>query len=352
MQDAGGYRERGLSKSIDWKLVITYLILIVIGWFNIYASVHSEEPASIFDWTCRSGKQFVWIITSLCIAGFILFVLSPRVYEGLSTPIYLITLGLLVAVIFLGIEVKGSRSWFEFGPVRFQPAEISKISTSLMLATVMSQLSYKISRFKDFIVTALIILVPMGIIVAQSETGSALVYVGFIFMLYREGLSGWLIFMMGMAILLFILGCQQRILVEKILTLLVVLIQSHAIQLRNHFIELLQVAMVCLLAHSLGIRIAIAAGQGCRLPHGVHHGLLTLENILILVLLIQSIVVQIIGELLTVQDLVQGIIELGLPLRLIGTRLACKLLLEQCLCLQHTIALVVLARSLGQMLLK
>ena len=205
MQDAGGYRERGLSKSIDWKLVITYLILIVIGWFNIYASVHSEEPASIFDWTCRSGKQFVWIITSLCIAGFILFVLSPRVYEGLSTPIYLITLGLLVAVIFLGIEVKGSRSWFEFGPVRFQPAEISKISTSLMLATVMSQLSYKISRFKDFIVTALIILVPMGIIVAQSETGSALVYVGFIFMLYREGLSGWLIFMMGMAILLFIM---------------------------------------------------------------------------------------------------------------------------------------------------
>lgn len=205
MQDAGGYRERGLSKSIDWKLVITYLILIVIGWFNIYASVHSEEPASIFDWTCRSGKQFVWIITSLCIAGFILFVLSPRVYEGLSTPIYLITLGLLVAVIFLGIEVKGSRSWFEFGPVRFQPAEISKISTSLMLATVMSQLSYKISRFKDFIVTALIILVPMGIIVAQSETGSALVYVGFIFMLYREGLSGWLIFIAGMAILLFIL---------------------------------------------------------------------------------------------------------------------------------------------------
>lgn len=205
MQDAGGYRERGLSKSIDWKLVITYLILIVIGWFNIYASVHSEEPASIFDWTCRSGKQFVWIITSLCIAGFILFVLSPRVYEGLSTPIYLITLGLLVAVIFLGIEVKGSRSWFEFGPVRFQPAEISKISTSLMLATVMSQLGYKIGRWKDFIITALVILVPMLIIVGQSETGSALVYVGFIFMLYREGLSGWLIFMVGMAILLFIL---------------------------------------------------------------------------------------------------------------------------------------------------
>jgi rod shape determining protein RodA len=143
--------------------------------------------------------------TALCIALIILFVIPPRIYESAALPIYLCVLGLLVAVIFLGIEVKGSRSWFEFGPVRFQPAEISKISTSLMLAAVMSQLGYRIGRWKDFIVTALIILVPMLIIVGQSETGSALVYVGFIFMLYREGLSGWLIFMMGMAILLFIL---------------------------------------------------------------------------------------------------------------------------------------------------
>ena len=205
MRDLGGHRGRGLAKTIDWKLVICYLLLILIGWVNIYAAVQADEPTSIFDWGCRSGKQFIWILTSFALAGFILFVLNPRVYEGLSLPIYLFTLGLLVAVIFLGIEVKGSRSWFEFGPVRFQPAEISKISTSLMLAAVMSQLGYKIGRMRDFIITALIILVPMGIIVLQSETGSALVYVGFIFMLYREGLSGWLIFIIGMAILLFIL---------------------------------------------------------------------------------------------------------------------------------------------------
>ncbi len=205
MRDLGGHRGRGLAKTIDWKLVICYLLLVLIGWVNIYASVQSSEPASIFDWSCRSGKQFVWILTSLGLAVFILFVLNPRVYEGLSLPIYLFVIFLLVAVIFLGVEVKGSRSWFAFGPIRFQPAEISKISTSLMLATVMSQLGYRIGRMKDFILTALIILVPMGIIVLQSETGSALVYVGFIFMLYREGLSGWLIFLVGMAILLFIL---------------------------------------------------------------------------------------------------------------------------------------------------
>lgn len=205
MRLAGGYRNRSLAKTVDWWLVACWVVMVMIGWANIYASIHSTEPSSIFDWGCRSGKQFVWIMTSVGIATLVLFVIPSRVYEGLSLPIYVGVLLLLVAVIFLGVEVKGSRSWFAFGPIRFQPAEISKISTSLLLATVMSQLGYRIGRFKDFIITALIILVPMGIIVLQSETGSALVYVGFIFMLYREGLSGWLIFMVGMAILLFIL---------------------------------------------------------------------------------------------------------------------------------------------------
>jgi rod shape determining protein RodA len=205
MRSAGGYRNRSLAKTIDWSLVFCWLILIFIGWANIYASIHATEPSSIFDFSSRSGKQFVWMATALVIAVTVLFVFPARLYESASFPIYVFVIMLLVAVIFLGIEVKGSRSWFEFGPVRFQPAEISKISTSLMLAAVMSQSGYRIGRWKDFITTAAIILLPMMIIIGQSETGSALVYVGFIFMLYREGLSGWLIFMVGMAILLFIL---------------------------------------------------------------------------------------------------------------------------------------------------
>ncbi len=199
------YRENSFLKSIDWSLVVTYLLLVLIGWVNIYASVHSSEPASIFDFSCRSGKQFVWIVSALGIAGVILFVINPRAWESLSPLIYAATVLLLVAVIFLGVEVKGSRSWFEFGPIRFQPAEISKISTSLLLATVMSQIGYRLNSVRNFILTAMIILIPMAVIVAQSETGSALVYVGFVFMLYREGLSGWILFIIGMAILLFVL---------------------------------------------------------------------------------------------------------------------------------------------------
>ncbi len=199
------FSDRGIKKSVDWALVVTYLLLILIGWVNIYASIHSDGPASIFDYNFRSGKQFVWILTALGLAALILFVVNPQLWESASIPLYLGVLCLLVAVIFLGVEVKGSRSWFEFGPIRFQPAEVSKITTSLLLATLMSQVNFRITRFKDFLLTALILGIPMVVILAESETGSALVYVGFIFVMYREGFSGWWIFCIGMAALLFIL---------------------------------------------------------------------------------------------------------------------------------------------------
>lgn len=199
------FKGRSIGQSYDWKLVVYYLILVVIGLVNIYASVHSSEPSGILDWNLRSGKQFVWILTGLGIAASILFIIPPRLWEGGAIIFYIAVAFLLIAVIFLGVEVKGSKSWFEFGPVRFQPAEVSKITTSLLLAFIMSQSNYKISDLKNFLITALVIAIPMVIILAESETGSALVYAGFIFMLYREGLSGWILIMLGTAILLFII---------------------------------------------------------------------------------------------------------------------------------------------------
>ncbi|MBP5374374.1 MAG: rod shape-determining protein RodA [Bacteroidales bacterium] len=196
--------ERRLRQSIDWALVATYLVLILIGWINIYASIHSSAPPSILSWSTRSGKQFVWILTSLGLAGIILQLLPPRIWEAVSVPFYIFVLGLLVLVIFVSSDVKGSHSWFDLGPVRFQPAEISKISTSLVLALIMSQPQFRISRLKDFLKAVAVIALPMLVIVAESETGSALVYLGFIFVLYREGLSGWWLGLIALVVGLFI----------------------------------------------------------------------------------------------------------------------------------------------------
>ena len=196
--------ERRLRQSIDWALVGTYLLLVFIGWISIYASIHSTNPSSIFDWGARSGKQFVWMLTAFGLAGLILYVLPPKLWEAVPLPLYLGVLALLVLVIFVSKDVKGSHSWFELGPVKFQPAEISKITTSLLLALLLSRQGFKMTRLKDFLLAVLIIAVPMLVIIAESETGSALVYAGFIFVLYREGLSGWWLGLIGLVIALFV----------------------------------------------------------------------------------------------------------------------------------------------------
>lgn len=189
---------------IDIPLVVCYLMLVFIGWINIYAAVYSQEHSSIFDMSQRYGMQFIWIVTALILAVAILFVINPKVYSVLSPPIYLGVCLLLVAVIFLGKEVNGSNSWFQIGPVSFQPAEVSKISTSLFLAYIMSKYNFRLGNMRDAMSVALTILVPMAIIVMEKETGSALVYCGFVFLLYREGLSGWVLVFGILSIVLFV----------------------------------------------------------------------------------------------------------------------------------------------------
>ena len=203
--NSSGSFDRGLGKTVDWHLVGCYLLLVLIGWINIYASIHSTEPSSIFAWSARSGKQAVWIATAFVLDIFILFIINPRLWEVISPYAYVGVFFLLVLVIFVSKDVKGSHSWFELGPVKFQPAEISKITTSLLLAMVMSKPNFRMSNRCHLLYVALIVGLPMLAILGESETGSALVYVGFLFVLYREGLSGWWLFMLGMAIVLFVL---------------------------------------------------------------------------------------------------------------------------------------------------
>ena len=205
-----GALDRGLKKTVDWKLIVLYLMIMLFGWINIYAAVRSGEPSSIFDLSCNSGKQALWMAGAVVIAALLLFVLNPYFWESISRPAYGVVLMLLVLVIFMSNNVKGSHSWFELGPVKFQPAEMSKITTSLLLASVMSRPYFKLSNWKHMLVAALIVLMPMLVIIAESETGSALVYVGFIFVLYREGLSGWWLALMGLAVLLFVLTVRTQ----------------------------------------------------------------------------------------------------------------------------------------------
>ena len=205
-----------MRSSVDWTLVVIYLVLVLIGWLNVYASIHTPDMGSPLAFSLRSGKQFVWILTAFALAVVILFVVNPRLWEVLATPGYLIVVVLLVAVIFLGSAHKGSHSWFSIGPISFQPAEISKITTSLLLAMLMSRQNFSLGRWKDFWLVAAVLGLPMLIILAENETGSALVYAGMLFVLYREGLPGVILVLLGLAVVLFILTLKTSVWVSLI----------------------------------------------------------------------------------------------------------------------------------------
>lgn len=191
--------QRSFVGSVDWLLIISYLLLVVIGFMNVYSTVHHTYP-DVFVWESRACKQLVWIGSAIVLALVILFLIPPRLYEPLAIPGYLVIFLLLVLVIFISEDTNGSHSWFELGPIKLQPAELSKITSSLMLAMIISKLDLKFKTWREYAIAGAVLLIPMLAILGENETGSMLVYVGFLFVLYREGISGWWLFLLGLLI--------------------------------------------------------------------------------------------------------------------------------------------------------
>ena len=190
-------------QNIDWITVLLYLILVLVGWVNIYAAVYNEEHSSILDMTQNYGKQLMWIGTSIVLASVILLI-DAKFFSTFSYLIYFLTLMLLIGVLLFGREIAGSKSWFQIGSFSLQPAELAKFATALALAKYLSGIDKDFSRFKTKVIAAFIIMFPALLILLQHDTGSALVYTSFILVLYREGLSGNLLILGLIVAILFV----------------------------------------------------------------------------------------------------------------------------------------------------
>jgi rod shape determining protein RodA len=164
-----------------------------MGWMSIYSAVYNPEaPLGLFDaafYTSNAGKQLIWIGTSFVLIMFI-FALDFRFFESFAPVIYGLFIFLLILVPFLGVTINGSHSWFKIGTVTIQPAEFAKTATALLLAKYLNDPQVSLTRFRNQWKAALIMFVPILLIVGSNETGSALVFVSFIILLYREGLPG------------------------------------------------------------------------------------------------------------------------------------------------------------------
>lgn len=200
-------RKNSVIRSIDWWTVIIYVALLSFGWISVCGASYDYGDTDLFSLSARSGMQIVWIGTSLVLAT-VLLLLDDRLYDTFAYVIYAILLLLLFATIFNTHSIKGSRSWLVLGPLRLQPAEFAKFATALALAKFMGAYGYDINRTKDFVKTLAIILIPMLFIVMQRETGSALVYLAFFLVFYREGMTGSILFTGVAMVLYFVIGIR------------------------------------------------------------------------------------------------------------------------------------------------
>ncbi len=196
-------RRNSVWANIDWFTILIYLVLVFLGWINIYASVYDFEHHSILDVSQRYGKQLIWIGAALTLA-FLILLIETNFYVFFSYIIYGVVIFLLILVLFFGTEINGAKSWFTIGGFSIQPAEFGKFATALALAKYMSSFGFRLQRFKSLLIIAVIIFLPAVLILLQNDTGSALVYFAFVLVLYREGLSGVVLFFGLLVALLFV----------------------------------------------------------------------------------------------------------------------------------------------------
>jgi rod shape determining protein RodA len=187
-------------RELDYTTLLLWVLIMFLGWLNIYSAVFDPEYASILDMNQRYGKQLLWILTALGIM-FLVLLIDSSVFYTLAYPVYGLSLLSLVLVLFLGAEISGARSWFVIGGFSLQPSEFAKAATALALARFLSGYQRDLRRFSHQLMALGLAFLPALLIVPQPDLGSVLVYTAFILVLYREGLPS-LYLVIGFALIL------------------------------------------------------------------------------------------------------------------------------------------------------
>ncbi|MFC0877062.1 rod shape-determining protein RodA [Saccharicrinis sp. FJH2] len=216
-------RRQSSIRSLDWITIALFLFFIAFGWISIFASSLGDEPSMTIGMDTRAGKQLLWIGASVVLA-LVVLITDSKFFEAFAYPIYAAILLLLVAVLLIGVEVKGATSWIAIGSFRLQPAEFMKFATALALAKVLSRFNFSFNRLKDLALAFFITFFPSVLILLQNDTGSALVYASLVLVMYRQGLSGIFLTAAILAVLYFILSLiySQSLVLIMILALAVI----------------------------------------------------------------------------------------------------------------------------------
>ncbi len=192
-------------RHLDWTTLIIYFLMVALGVVSIYAASYDFDNASMFSFAEFSGKQVRWIGLGL-VLGFVILLTEARIFETYAYPLYVAMMLLLLVTPFFAPDIKGSHSWLVIGPMSLQPAEFAKVATALALAKLFNGYNFVLNAKPSNILRAvMIILLPVVLILLQNETGSALAYMALFFVLYREGMTGLILFAAAFAVVIFVL---------------------------------------------------------------------------------------------------------------------------------------------------
>ncbi len=194
----------------DWITVGLYAACILAGWFNIFAAVYDPElHQNIFDFSINSGKQLIWI-GSAGILITLIMVVDFKFFETFAYILYGLVLVALIGVMFLARDVNGAKAWFEIGSIRIQPSEFAKFVTALTLAKYLSDNEVRFEETRTQLMCGVIIIIPTLLILKQNDTGSAMVFGAFVLVLYREGLTPWILILAAAGATILILALMVK----------------------------------------------------------------------------------------------------------------------------------------------
>lgn len=196
-------KNQSVKSNIDWILIFLFLTLACMGWANIYSASLPLETTSLLDLEQKYGKQLLFMLLSVPIIYFLL-VLNSKIYEKYAFVFYGIGLILLLGLFVFGSTIKGQTNWYKLGGFSFQPSELVKIFTSILLAKFLSDPQFNLKRQRDQFLALGIIGLPVALIMLQPDAGSAMIFLSLIIVLNREGLPSWYLLTGVVAILLFI----------------------------------------------------------------------------------------------------------------------------------------------------
>ena len=179
---------KSFFKNIDKSCIIIYLLLVAIGWISVYAAVYNEQQQFVFDFSRDYIRQFFWIGTAF-VLGVIVLIIDPKFISTFAYLFYAISIFILIFVLLAGTEVSGAKSWFKIGAFALQPGEFAKLATAIAIAKFLSNINLRLKTFKTFLQASIFLLVPILLILKQNDTGSAMIFVSFILVFYREGLT-------------------------------------------------------------------------------------------------------------------------------------------------------------------